>query len=303
MNSNVRRASSSCVGSNSQSRSRPTLTSRTRPAAASTPRCFVTAWRDISVPDVSCVIDMALPTHRAATSLSRISSPKAANTGAQFCNGLSLAAAALRFGDMLLDVLHLLIPPRAVHAQHVCAARQRYLIQTGFNHGEQRAAIDLLQLEHDQGRRFLRIVNLGIDGRRVPAPGKQLLRHNSFDEHIHIQMLVARISDLSLNVLSRLESLAFEIDAKPVAELSGVGHCAPHTGFGSLDQYLSFNAICRCVHMQPPGCILDQHWDIRNHLAARSCRSILPYWALLDGAASGRVTLCRMNPQPTQHDI
>src|ERR1700722_17553964 len=258
MSSNVRRASSSCVGSNSHSLSRPTLTSRTRPAAASTPKCFVMACRDMSVPDVSCVIDMAPPPHRAAISLSRISSPRAANTGAEICNDLGLAAAAaLRLTDMLFDVLHLLIPPRTVHAEHVRAARQRYFIQARLNQGEHRAAIDLLKLEHDQSRRFLRIVDLGIDSRRVPAPGKQLLRHDPFDEHVHSQMLVARISDLSLNVLPSLEGLAFEIDAKPVAQFFRVGHRAPYTAAGRLDQYLSFNAISRCVHMQPPGCILD----------------------------------------------
>jgi hypothetical protein len=43
---------------------------------------LVMACREMSVPEVSCVMDMAPPTHRAAMSRSRISSPNAAKIGA-----------------------------------------------------------------------------------------------------------------------------------------------------------------------------------------------------------------------------
>src|SRR5580765_8492092 len=135
MRSSERRASSTCDGSNSQRRSRPTLTWRTRPACASTCRCLVTACRVISVPEVSCAIDRAEPAHRTATSRRRVSSPSAAKIGAaprsdelrsdELFSGADLAgagfeggsfAAVLRLGDMLLDVLHLDGPAAAVHA-------------------------------------------------------------------------------------------------------------------------------------------------------------------------------------------
>ena len=62
--SNERLASSSCVGSNSHSRSRPTFVLRASPAPASTPKCLVTACRVKSeCPAVSWVIDSAPPTH------------------------------------------------------------------------------------------------------------------------------------------------------------------------------------------------------------------------------------------------
>src|ERR1700744_5223140 len=81
-------------------------------------------------------------------------------------------------------------------------------------------------------------------------------------------MLVARIGDLPLNVLSRDEGLAFEIDAKPVAELACVGQCAPYTRSGRFDEYPSLDAVSRCVHMQPPGCILDGRRQTCNYLVA-----------------------------------
>jgi hypothetical protein len=43
---------------------------------------LVMACREMSVPEVSCVMDMAPPTQRAAMSRSRISSPNAAKMAA-----------------------------------------------------------------------------------------------------------------------------------------------------------------------------------------------------------------------------
>src|SRR5688572_9419867 len=136
-------------GSSSHRRSRPARTSRTRPAFASTCRCFVTAWRVMSVPEVSCAIDFAPLLHRKATSRSRVSSPSAANTGAALRNP-ALRSGALTRSDMFLDVFHLCIPTLAVLAKRTEAAVRRYGVEAGFHDGHQRAACRVLQLERHQ---------------------------------------------------------------------------------------------------------------------------------------------------------
>src|SRR6202789_1946963 len=254
--SNDRRASSNCAGSNSHSRSRPTFTSRTSPSAASTPRCLVIACRVMSVPDVSWVMDIAPPAHSTAMSRSLISSPSAANSGAQLRSGL-FAGAALRFGDMLFDIHQLFIPSRSVQAKCCCTPRRRNFIETGFHDAEFHAPLDVLELEDDQGRGLLRIVDGRIDGARMPAPGQQSLRNDAFYEHLHHEVLVAGIRYLPFHGPACGEGFAFEIDAEPSAKFFRVRQCAPDSRSRRLQQNLSFNAVRRCVHMQPPGCILD----------------------------------------------
>ncbi len=114
--------------------------SRTKPASASTCRCFVTAWRVISVPDVSCLIDTALPVHRTPIRRRRVSSPSAAKIGAEFASdGVSDAAffeGALWRGDMFFNVLHLFVPAAAVHAECFRATRRRDIVKSGFDDGQ-----------------------------------------------------------------------------------------------------------------------------------------------------------------------
>src|SRR5260370_11228208 len=114
-------------------------------------------------------------------------------------------------------------------------------------------------------------------------------------------MVVARISDLSLHVFPRNEALAFEIDPKPVAELSRVRQRTPHARARRLDQYLSFNAISRCVHTQPPGCILGQTRYLCNYLVALAAPLPCHIADRLDGCACSRVGLHEMNQQAPQN--
>src|ERR1700729_2924251 len=69
-------------------------------------------------------------------------------------------------------------------------------------------------------------------------------------------MLVTRIGNFSLHALTRDEGLAGEIDAEPIAEFLGVRQRAPYARAWGLQQDLSLDTVCRCGHMQPPGCIL-----------------------------------------------
>src|SRR5262245_46395538 len=155
-------------GSSSHSRSRPARTSRTRPAFASTCRCFVTAWRVMSVPEVSCAMDFAPLLHRNATSRSRVSSPSAANTGAALRNP-ALRSCGLTRSDMLFDVFHLLLPAAAVHPEGVEAPVRRDVVEAGFYDGQQRAALRVLKLELHQGRGLSRVVDVLLHRCRMPA--------------------------------------------------------------------------------------------------------------------------------------
>src|SRR5687768_13958183 len=187
-------------GSSSHSRSRPARTSRTRPAFASTCRCFVTAWRVMSVPDVSCAIDFAPLLHRKATNRSRVSSPSAANTGAGLRNP-ALRSGALTRSDMFLDVLHLFVPAAAVHAEHFEAPRRRNLVEAGFYDGQQRATLRVPKLEHHQRGRLRGIVDTRLRDAWLPAPRQQALGLHTLDPDFEHQMLVARMRDLPMRAL------------------------------------------------------------------------------------------------------
>src|SRR4029077_9914794 len=105
------------------------------PALARMCRCLVTAWRVISVPVVSCVIDSAPPAHRTAMIRSRVSSPSAAKIGAEllsadFFNPTG-PVAVVRCSDIALGVLHLDVPAAAVHAEGIQAAPFRHLVEAG----------------------------------------------------------------------------------------------------------------------------------------------------------------------------
>src|SRR5689334_10521739 len=183
-------------GSSSHSLSRPARTSRTRPALASTCRCFVTAWRVMSVPEVSCTIDFAPLLHRNATSRSRVSSPSAANTGAALRNPALRSGGLTRSDDMVFDVRHLLFPTAAVHAEGVEPAMRRNPVEAGFYDGQQRAARRVRELERDERGGLGRIVHILLDGRWMPAPRQQLLGLHALDPHLEDDVLVARIQDL-----------------------------------------------------------------------------------------------------------
>src|SRR3954469_117836 len=140
MISRERRASSSLSNSNSHNRSRPFLTSRTSPAAASTFRCLVTACRVICVPEVSCVIDIPPPAHSAAMRSNRVSSPRAANTGAALRSAVDLRAPGLGGSDMLRDVLQLDLPALGVTPERLQTPIRRDLIEAGLDHRQQSAS-------------------------------------------------------------------------------------------------------------------------------------------------------------------
>src|SRR5688572_6920020 len=96
----------------------------------------------MSVLDVSCAIETAPPAHSIATNRRRVSSPRAANTGAHpgsaALAGVGLFPVdALALRGMPFDVVQLGFPAAAVHAEGFQAARRRNLVEAGFDHLEQ----------------------------------------------------------------------------------------------------------------------------------------------------------------------
>src|SRR6266571_4702677 len=129
-----RRASCNGPGSSAQSRSRPWRVPRARPAPASTYRCFVTACRVTAVPVVRRAMDRGPSEPRRATSRRRVSSPRAAKTGAE--PSRVLARALARLANMPFDGLHLCGPTLVVHAIGLGAPRGRDPIEAGFHDRE-----------------------------------------------------------------------------------------------------------------------------------------------------------------------
>src|SRR5262245_7858380 len=119
-------ASTSRLGSRSHTCSRPRRVLRTRPASASTRRCLVIAWRDTADFALSCVIDPGPPDDNRRISPRRVSSPRAAKSGAASRTGDLAEALGL---DMAANVLHLLSPALLVHAEGFGATSERHTVE------------------------------------------------------------------------------------------------------------------------------------------------------------------------------
>src|SRR6202022_1304987 len=163
------------------------------------------------------------PAHNSpAMSRSRVSSPRAANTGALLrsagiFNG-ELFAPGLGRADMLLDVLYLPVPPPTVHSKHLEAARHRDLVNTRFDNSQQRTTHGVLQLELDERGGLAGIVHLGVDRCRMPAPGQQLLRLGLLDRDLEHDVLVSGIGHLAGILLAGGELLAENLHPEPAVE-------------------------------------------------------------------------------------
>src|SRR5262249_26161932 len=70
------------------------------------------------------------------------------------------------------------------------AARQRNAIESGLDHGEARADLDLLEPELDPRRGCARAGRLAVA--RVPAERAQPLGIHALDPHLHRRVLLAR---------------------------------------------------------------------------------------------------------------
>src|SRR5215813_14802145 len=121
----------------------------------------------------------------------RVSSPSAAKTGA------AAASSPGRTNEILLDGDHLLRPTLVVPTVRRRPARQGDAVEAGLHHLEQRAISDIGELEHDERRRFSRVVDARFDRIRVRPPGEQLLGLHPLDRELERYVLVAPVCDAS----------------------------------------------------------------------------------------------------------
>src|SRR5262249_2716776 len=133
-------------------------------------------------PSARRAIESGSRRHSRATSLSRVSSPRAAKIGAASAN---LPGIGLRVGvivwhrhsgcerKILLDELRLVAPTCIVVSKRFRAPLKRNAIETGFRDSDHRAPRCLFKQELNQGGVFIRIVEPGIDRARMPAEGEQ----------------------------------------------------------------------------------------------------------------------------------
>src|SRR5947209_9888324 len=220
--------------------SRPRRSPRTRPALESTSRCFLIAWRETADSALRCVIDSGPLAASRTSRRNRVSSPSAAKSGAA---SLTCAAAITLASDMALDVLQLLGPSLAVHAERLGATFGRNAIEAGFDYGEQRALRHLFEPELDERRGLLRVVDLRVDRSRVPTEREELLGVHPLDGDGEPQVLVAGVGDIPCHVLADGE-VRFQLDPEPGAELFGVGERAPDARLRCAEQDVLFDAVC-----------------------------------------------------------
>src|SRR5215470_997215 len=127
---------------------------------------------------------------------------------------------------MALDVPELLLPATAVRLVGEALTGRWERLEPGLGHGEERSVRRILETKLDQGRGLVRVVDLRIDGRRMPAEAEEPLRLHALHQRGHGQVLVAGIGHRSADLLSGLE-LSAEGDPEPLRELARVGEGAP----------------------------------------------------------------------------
>src|ERR1700733_7245378 len=127
---------------------------------------------------------------------------------------------------MTLDVLHLLSPAPVIHAECFNPAVAGDLVKAGLREQKQCAALGLLQPEFEERRRLLRVIDLGIDGIRMPGKGKKPFRLHFLYDGLPLEMLVAGIGNLAARHLARYER-TIQLHAKPLAKLTVVRQGAP----------------------------------------------------------------------------
>src|SRR3546814_935673 len=84
-------------------------------------------------------------------------------------------------------------------------------------------------LELDQGRRLVGVVDARLDRVRMPGEREQLLRDHFLDHAAPADVLVAGVSDVARGFSAGGEG-GLEPDPAPFAELVVVGECAPAAG-------------------------------------------------------------------------
>src|SRR5687768_1385171 len=144
------------------------------------------------LPSLRRVIESGPSVDRRRTRLSRVVSPRAANTGAA-------SGALARLADMRRELLRLARPASLIHPECFRSARRRQLVEAGLDDRDDRAARRLLQLELDERHRLGAVVDRGIDRARVPAVREVALGLDLVDHDLNGDMRVARAREAPEN--------------------------------------------------------------------------------------------------------
>ncbi len=139
---------------------------------------------------------------------------------------------------------------------------------------KQRAARGLLQPEFDQRGRFLRVVDFGIDGIRVPGEGKEPFGLHLLHHGLPFDVLVARVGNMAARDLARHER-AIQFHAKPFAELTVIRQRAPDPRNRRLEFNSLLNSIV-AIFRQPPGCRLARRDSKRQPFCCSFSRQDFP---------------------------
>src|SRR4029079_765383 len=122
--------------------------------------------RVMSKPLVSFAIDSGPWSERRETRPSRVSSPRAAKTGAE---PASSAFALTLLRKVFLDERDDHRPASLVSRKGLGAALEGNTIEAGLRHRQHHAMRLFLQPELDEGRRLVRVVDIGFHRERVPS--------------------------------------------------------------------------------------------------------------------------------------
>ena len=120
--------------------SRPRLRLRASPAASSTRKCFVTAWRVTPEPAVRLAMDIGPAAPRRETRRKRVVSPSAAKTEAALLPSATAMALGRRLRKVFLDKPGLHLPAAFVGLERLGSALQRNLIEPRLRNLQQNAA-------------------------------------------------------------------------------------------------------------------------------------------------------------------
>src|SRR5262245_43315145 len=152
----------------------------------------------MGAPTLRLAMDCGPCEERRATSRRRVSSPSAAKMGAARSSlTWGLPVLCRRLVDILLDVLHLLVPAFLVAAVGFQPACQRDALEPGFHDREPGTFGDVLEFKNHQSGRLGVVIDARLTSAGMPTPRQDPFRLHAFDGDLEGIVLVAWMSYLA----------------------------------------------------------------------------------------------------------